>query len=244
MRVLLFVLAMLAFPVHASLDPVVILQNSDNIRFPTESFQVDVRVISTNSENSGDDRSYKIISQGNVNSIIFTEEPAIDRGQTILMKGRDLWIFMLEISQPLRLSMSQRLTGQVANGDLARANFSGDYNPSLEGEEEIDGKKYWILDLKAVDNTVAYSRVKLWVDTSNNRPMKAEFYSLSGRILKTCQYLGFKQILGKMRPSKLVMTNSLKEGDVSTLVYTNMKLRDIPSKMFTKDYMKNLTNGI
>ena len=47
------------------------------------------------------------------------------------MKGHDLWIFLPTVSQPVRLSMSQRLTGQVANGDLARANFAGDYTAKL-----------------------------------------------------------------------------------------------------------------
>ena len=43
----------------------------------------------------------------------------------MLMRGNDLWVFLPSVSQPVRLSLSQRLTGQVANGDLARANFSG-----------------------------------------------------------------------------------------------------------------------
>jgi hypothetical protein len=31
-------------------------------------------------------------------------EPASERGQIILMKGRDLWVFMPDVSQPIRLS--------------------------------------------------------------------------------------------------------------------------------------------
>ena len=57
-------------------------------------------------------------------SIIMVTEPASDRGQILLLKGHDLWIFLPAVSQPVRLSLAQRLTGQVANGDLARANFS------------------------------------------------------------------------------------------------------------------------
>ena len=70
-----------------------------------------------------DVHKYRVLSKGNENSIVMTTEPASERGQILLMKGRDLWIFMPSVSQPVRLSLSQRLTGQVANGDLARANF-------------------------------------------------------------------------------------------------------------------------
>ena len=36
--------------------------------------------------------------------------------------------------------MSQRLTGQVANGDIAKVNFSGDYEAKLLRVEKIDGE--------------------------------------------------------------------------------------------------------
>ena len=95
-----------------------------------------------------------------------TTEPASERGQILLMKGRDLWIFMPIVSQPVRLSLSQRLVGQVANGDLARANFTGDYNPSILRTDTIDGEKYWVLELIGVDRGVTYHKVLYWVQQS------------------------------------------------------------------------------
>ena len=61
-----------------------------------------------------------------ISSVVLTMAPASERGQALLMKGRDLWVFLPRVSQPVRLSLAQRLTGQVANGDLAGAHFSGD----------------------------------------------------------------------------------------------------------------------
>lgn len=223
-------------------DPAEILQKSDEIRFPREDFEVLIKVESTGEESGI--RVMNVMSKGNENSIIFTEEPAIDYGQAILMRGRELWIFMPEVSQPIRLSMSQRLTGQVANGDLARANFSGDYIPTIAGEEEIEGQKHWILNLQAVDRSVTYGKVALWVNQSNFHPRKADFFSVSGKKLKSCEYLEFKQILGKLRPTKLVMTDSLRQGNVSVLTYTNMRLKNLSDKVFTKNYMKKLAGGV
>ncbi len=100
-----------------------ILEKSDQIRFPRESFQVDVTINTTAPDQPVDVHKYRVLSKGNENSIVMTTEPASERGQILLMRGRDLWIFMPSVSQPVRLSLSQRLTGQVANGDLARANF-------------------------------------------------------------------------------------------------------------------------
>jgi hypothetical protein len=47
-------------------------------------------------------------------------------------------------------------------------------------------------------------------------------------------------ILGKKRPARLVMTDALRTGEESVLEYTEMKLRDLPDKIFTKDYLKKL----
>jgi len=156
------------------------------------------------------------------------------------MRGRDLWIYMPNLSQPIRLALSQRLTGQVANGDLARANFSGDYVPALTGKESVDGESCYVLELSAVDRGVTYHRVKYWVKESDNRPNKAEFYSVSERLLKVGTYRGFQTLGGKTRPTQVVIEDALKKGEQSVLEYSNLRLRELPDKMFTKDYLKHL----
>ena len=217
-----------------------ILKKADQIRFPGEGFQVDVAISTTSAGNSEDLRKYRILSKGNENTVVMVTEPASERGQILLMKGRDLWVFLPSVSQPVRLSLAQRLTGQVANGDLARSNFTGDYIPKLVRTEALDGEKYHVLELTAVDRTVTYHRVMYWVNASNFRPHRAEFYSLSNRLLKTCRYENFKTLLGTMRPTRLVMEDALRKGEESVLEYSAMKLRDLPDKIFTKDYLNRL----
>jgi hypothetical protein len=156
------------------------------------------------------------------------------------MRSHDLWVFLPNVSQPVRLSLSQRLTGQVANGDLARANFAGDYNPKVLRTEVIDGEKYDVLELNAVDRSVTYQRVLYWVRESDSAPRRAEFYSVSNRLLKTCSYGKFETMLGKLRPTRLVMEDALHADEQSVLEYSGMKLRDLPDKVFTKDYLKKL----
>jgi len=217
-----------------------ILEKADQIRFPRDSFQVDVTINTTAPGQPEDVRKYRVLSKGNENSVVMTTEPASERGQILLLKGRDLWIFMPEVSQPVRLSLSQRLTGQVANGDLARANFAGDYNAKILRTDVIEGEKYYLLELTGVDRGVTYHKVLYWVGQSNFWPYRAEFYSLSDRLLKTARYEKFEMLHGKQRPTRLVMEDALRTGEQSVLEYSEMKLRDLPDKVFTKDYLKKL----
>jgi hypothetical protein len=217
-----------------------LLHKADQIRFPRESFQVDVGIKSTGPDKEPDIRRYRILAKGNENTVIMIIEPAAERGQMMLMKARDLWVFLPSVSQPVRLSLGQRLTGQVANGDLARSNFTGDYTPKVLRTDVIDADKYTVLELTAVDRSVTYSKVIYWVNEANSRPYRAEFYSLSNRLLKTCRYENYQLQLGIMRPTRLVMEDALKKGEESVLEYSAMQLRDLPDKIFTKDYLNKL----
>jgi len=217
-----------------------IVEKADRVRFPGEGFEVNVTITTTTPSATAEPRKYKVLSKGNDNTVVMTLEPAAERGQIMLMKGHDLWVFLPTVSQPVRLPASQRLTGIVANGDLARANFAGDYKPRVLRTEEVDGEAMYVLELTAVDRSVTYNRVLYWVQKSNFWPHKAEFYSLSVRLLKTCLYQKFEKAAGRPRPTRLVMQDALRKGEESTLEYADMRLRELPDKVFTKDYLKRL----
>jgi outer membrane lipoprotein-sorting protein len=236
------VLAAIAWSVLAHAQPSAeeILRRADEMRFPQEGFEVALRVRTSEEGRATEERAYKVLSKGNENTLVLTVEPAAERGQILLMKGRDLWLYLPRVSQPVRLSLAQRLTGQVANGDIARANFAGDYAPKLVGTERLGKDSLYVLELSAVDRKVTYQRVRYWVRQSDYRPHKAEFYSLSGRLLKTCRYEDFRSLGGRVRPTKLVMVNAVQKGSESFLEYSNLKLRELPDQIFTKEYLRRL----
>ena len=217
-----------------------IVEKADQVRFPSGGFEVAVAISNLSGSGAPEVRKYKVMSKGNENTIVFTTEPASERGQILLMKGRDLWVFVPSASQPVRLPLTQRLTGQVANGDLARANFAGDYNPKILRTEKIDGDTMYVLELTAADRGVTYRRVLYWVKQASFAPYKAEFYSTSDRLLKTCLYQDYRAMMGRPRPAKLVMQDATRSGEESVLEYSDMRAKDLPDRMFGKDYLKHL----
>jgi hypothetical protein len=97
-----------------------------------------------------------------------------------------------------------------------------------------------VLELTAVDRGVTYARVLSGCAASNGAPHKAEFYSLSDKLLKTCIYDEYKMLGGKLRPTRLIMQDALKQGEQSVLEYSSMQLRELPDKIFTKEYLKKV----
>jgi outer membrane lipoprotein-sorting protein len=221
-------------------DPQEILRKADEARFPQRDYEVNVTVTSSTPGREPEVRRYQILSKGNDRTLVMTTAPAVDRGQTLLMRERDLWLYMPGVSQPIRLPLSQRATGQVANGDLARANFAGDYDATIARVEEVGGEPSWVLELTAAQRGLTYPRLLYWVDQRTYRPSRAEFYSLSGRLLKRCRYEKYVEAGGSRRPSLVIMEDALTEGAVSVLEYRGFRLVDLPEKMFTKEYLKKI----
>ena len=79
--------------------------------------------------------------------------------------------------------------------------------------EKVGGETMYVLELAVVDKGVTYHRVLYWVRQANYRPYKAEFYSLSDRLLKTCTYENYQQLGGRVRPTRLVMQDALRENE-------------------------------
>jgi hypothetical protein len=75
-----------------------ILEKADQIRFPREGFQVDVSISTVAPNQSADVRKYRILTKGNDNTVVMITEPAAERGQIMLMRGRDLWV--PEVARP------------------------------------------------------------------------------------------------------------------------------------------------
>lgn len=219
-----------------TVTPAELVQAADNVRFPKDSFSVMVNVINYENNQKSTERVYQILSKGNTDTIVKTLSPASDAGQIMLMKDSDLWIFLKDVDQPVRMPASQRLTGQVANGDLARANFTGDYTPLFIRNES----QYAVLELTAVNRKVTYHKVLYWIDIYTSRPHKAEFYTVSGKLLKTCFYLNFKPMNNSIRPTRLIMKDELNKDQYSEMLYSDMKSVELPDKVFTKEYLKKL----
>ena len=195
---------------------------------------------SVNPEGTQRSYAYEVLVKGKEKTIIKTLSPAADRGRTLLMLGKDLWAFLPDVSKPIRISLQQRLIGEVANGDIARANFAGDYKATLLRVDKAGGRDYYVLELNALSEEVTYNKVVYWVDKANYYPLKAEFYTISGRLLKTCSYEDYRLLAGVKRPSRLVLKDPLAAGRKSVIEYVGMKAADLPAKYFTKDYMKKL----
>lgn len=178
---------------------------------------------------------FRVHNKSREKSLVETIYPERQKGRKLLMDNENLWFSTPDVKRPVKVSMQQRLTGEVANGDLARTNFSGDYSAKLVGKETVNGKEVLRLALKAKRSGVTYSKIDYWVRDGDYIPIKAIFYAVSGKPLKSAQYTDIRNMLGKNVITKTVFTDALDKGRKSILVYSNHNFADVPDSFFSKE---------
>jgi len=221
MKTILFTLALFALPLHAD-EASAILARVDAARNPLPSFSVDVELTST-SATSTESSKFHVYGKGSDRSIVEFIAPATEKGKYLLMLRDAMWIYMPSASRPIRISPLQRLMGQASNGDVARTNFAIDYNPTSVASEG----NTWVLDLVAKDPSIAYARVRLWVDKTTSEPSRADFYVVSGKLIKRAHYYD--------QGRRVEIEDLLRPGNKTQMKYANLAARQNPEKMFTKD---------
>jgi hypothetical protein len=227
------IISLLAHAATPSADEIV--RKADEARGPAGTYSFKVSVEELDKGEAGQETVYKVYSKNIDYTLIDTLAPARQKGRKLLMRGNDLWLFLPTVKRPTRVSFQQRLTGEVSNGDIARTNFAKDYDAKLEGEEEVDGKPCYKLSLTAKGKDVTYRSITYWVEKAGLNPVKAEFYALSGKLLKTGVYSGPEPVLGRQRLTHMVITDALRPTKQSRLHYTDYKKENLDDSFFNKE---------
>ena len=174
-------------------------------------------------------------------SVAETLEPARFRGAKILQVGRNMWLTRTGLSKPIPVSPRQRMTGQASNGDIAATNYAADYSATLAGEEALDGEACYVLELAAKHKRTTYDRVRYWVSKSRGVAAKAEFYSLSGKLLKTATFDYGNEIRhdGRRIPfvSRMTLRDALIDSETD-MRYETVKVRKVPASEFDLGQMQ------
>ncbi|SIT43214.1 conserved exported hypothetical protein [Paraburkholderia ribeironis] len=177
------------------------------------------------------------------NSLAEFVSPANLADQKLLMAGRNMWFIRSGLRKPVPISPRQRLLGQASNGDIAATNYAKDYNATLAGDEVIDGDPSYKLQLSARDEQVTYPRIDYWISARSGLAKKADFYSVSGRVIKSAQfeYSNAVEYQGKKIPfvSRMVIQDRINSAQKTTLEYSNVVAKELPQRTFDINFLTN-----
>lgn len=179
----------------------------------------------------------RIYKKGTDKSLMEILDPSSERGQKILRVGNNLWMFLPDVNKVIRVGAKDRLLGgDFSNNDVMRVDIVKDYVVRIAGEEDVAGRRAYRLELKARDPSVSYDRLLYWTTTSvPTLPLKVEFFTLSGKLMKTMTLSDTRFIEGRDRPTRLEIADALKAGSKTMMYVRALKKRaDLPDSVFTQ----------
>jgi len=226
----------LAVPAFA-LDGNEMLRKVDRNLNP-ESFEMYRKLINIEPDGSKKEFVMYSVKKGKDKIASVFLSPASEKGRSTLRIGENMWLYIPNVGKPIRITSLQSVTGGVFNNsDIMRIDYSAEYN--CDKVEEAD--KGYILYLKAKTKTVAYDRVKMWVDGKRPLPVKIECFASSGMLIKTLYFKNIKDFGGGIvRPAVIETDSPLYKDYRSIIIFAKVKKKDLPDEVFSLNYMPKL----
>jgi len=191
------------------------------------------RTITSRSYSAGDKKS-------------FTEylSPVREQGTKMLKLENALWIYSPSTDRIIQIS-GHMLRQSVMGSDLSYEDMMDDrklteiYSATVIGNETINERNTYILELTAIVSDAAYQSQKIWVDAERFVPLKQEMFAKSGQLLKRTTLSNIVKVQGRWFPMNMVYKDMLKEGSGTEFRITSMKFdQKIPEYIFTKAALK------
>ena len=179
-----------------------------------------------------------VVKKGSDKVGVLFLSPASEKGRSALRLGDNMWLYIPNVGKPIRITSLQSAVGGVFNNsDILRLDYAAEY--LVEQMEESSDE--YILHLKAKTKTVAYDKLKMWVDKDKVLPTKIECLTEASMLIKTIYFKQTKDFGGGIvRPSVIETDSPLYKGYKSVIVFAKIEARTFEDEVFTLTFMPNL----
>lgn len=209
-----------------------------------KSFQAEMQMVVEN--NSGTRAlNMQIWTQGREKALVKVLKPTKDRNTGNLRIGLDLWQYLPNIERIVKIPPSMMLQSWMGsdftNDDLVKSSsLERDYDHQIESKEMIQGEKaVKIRCLPKPTAPVVWGKVIAWVRAGDGVPLKQEYYSEDGELLKVMEGTQIKSFGSHTIPTHLLMMNLKKKDSRTTLIYDRVIYDEtISDKVFTQENLR------
>ena len=176
----------------------------------------------------------KILRSTNLRAYLEFLAPDYERGRHMLAIGKKYWSKFPDSKRVVEISRKEAIGNTAFEmGDLFQIDADNDYDPvDLQNEDSLT--KITLIS-KHPDTT--YNKIEYYL-TSDNYPVKAKFYGVSNKHIKTMYIEKSAKLAGMKRPSVLKMIDEINQGKYSVWTTKKLKLKNIPDSIFSTSYLK------
>lgn len=162
-----------------------------------------------------------------------------ERGQKILRHDGSLYLYYPDARETIRLQ-GAALRDSLLGSDISYEDMTGgrgladDYRFTLLGEERIDGRQAYKVELEARGSNVPYAKQILWVDAERFVMLRSEQFARNGRKLKVTEVLDTTETDGYIFPSHLRVTDQTRRSSGTEMEITSAQIDvELPDGIFS-----------
>jgi len=172
----------------------------------------------------------------------FTEylAPAREKGTKMLKIDDQLWMYSPQSDRIIRIS-GHMLRQSLMGSDLSYEDMMEDrrldeiYSAEITGEEQIDKRDCWVMELTAKEDDVPYHTQKFWVDKEYMLPLKEQLFAKSGKMLKVIELSDLFRVDGRWYPKRMLFQDVLLKGKGTEFIIESIDFnKNIPNHIFSK----------
>ena len=172
----------------------------------------------------------------------FTEylSPPREKDTKMLKLGDKLWIYSPATDRTIKIA-GHMLRRSMMGSDISYEdymedpNLSNTYNVELIGEENINERDCYVLELSAKKKGLSYYSRKMWVDKERYLPLKEERFAKSGKLLKTYVINEVFKVQERWYPKRAVFKDALASGKGTESIIDSIEFNvEIPGHIFSK----------
>ncbi len=245
MQKLLGLLALVCLhSLRAQVDPSVIVQKGEAL-MRGRSTQM---VMTMNVNHEAYQRELKLRSwtQGKDRSLVVILSPAKETGVSSLRIENQMWNFFPKTEQTIRVPTSVMLQSWMGsdftNDDLMKlSSLSTDYTHTFIRSEKSGKDKLNLIECQPKPNApVVWGKINYWARSSDNLPVKEEYYDEKGKLVRTLTFSKFKKMDDRVIPTVLKIKNVDSSKDETVVTYDKILFdRKIESHWFEKESLRN-----
>ncbi|PIQ28462.1 outer membrane lipoprotein-sorting protein [bacterium (Candidatus Blackallbacteria) CG17_big_fil_post_rev_8_21_14_2_50_48_46] len=172
--------------------------------------------------------------------------PAKEKGTGSLKIDKSMWNYLPKIEKvmkiPPSLMLQPWLGSDFTNDDLVKEiSLENDYTHQLLGEEVVEGIKTYKLELvPKPDVPVVWGKVHYFVDKERFLPVRQEYFSESGKLVKYMRFSEFKTLHNRYVPTRMEMVPVNEKNQKTVITYLEVRYNaPIDDEIFSLRNLKN-----
>ena len=173
--------------------------------------------------------------------------PAKEEGIVSLKVEAEMWNWLPRVERiikiPPSMMMQPWMGSDFTNDDVVKASsVVADYSQTVLGEEVLEGYDTYKVELiPHPDAPVVWGRILVWVVQVDSMPLRQEFYSERGKLIRVLEFSDIRDIRGRTVPTRWKMTPIAKAGRQTVMEVIDLEIDiEIDDSIFSLRNLKRI----